>query len=82
MDLMMPVKSGFDAARELRTLNTSDSATIPIIALSADVTSDIGQRCSDAGINYVVCKPIDQSVLFSNLAEGFQRQAESENMEG
>lgn len=82
MDLMMPVKSGFDAARELRTLNTSDSATIPIIALSADVTSDIGQRCSDAGINYVVCKPIDQSVLFSNLAEGFQRQTESGNMEG
>lgn len=74
MDLMMPIKSGLQATRELRELSTADCRSIPVIALTADITSDTEQRCADAGINYVVSKPIDQSTLFSYLAEGFQKQ--------
>ena len=72
MDLMMPVKSGLQTAREIRVMNTPDSKSIPIIALTADITSDTEQRCQDAGINYIVSKPIDQSRLFGYLAECFQ----------
>ncbi len=74
MDLMMPIKSGLQAARELRMLDTSDCITIPIIALTADITNDTEERCSDAGINYVVSKPIDQGTLFGYLAKSFQNK--------
>ncbi len=76
LDLMMPVKSGLQAARELRALGTADCKVIPLIALTADITNDTEQRCADAGIDYVVSKPIDQSTLFGYLAEGFQKHIE------
>ena len=76
LDLMMPVKSGLQAAKELRAMHTADCMTIPVIALTADITSDTEQRCADAGIDYVVSKPIDQSTLFGYLAEGFQKHIE------
>ncbi len=81
LDLMMPVKSGLQAARELRALGTADCMDIPVIALTADITSDTEQRCADAGIDYVVSKPIDQSTLFGYLAEGFQKHIESKESE-
>ena len=70
----MPVKNGEDAAREIRAVDREDAMTIPIIALTADITPDLEERCRDAGIDNIVSKPIDSSRLFSILAEAFQRK--------
>lgn len=75
MDLMMPIKSGEEASREIRELDTPDARTIPIIALTADVTENVTERCQKAGMNYCVSKPIDPSDLFYHMAEEFEKQA-------
>ncbi len=74
MDLMMPVKGGEEAAREIRQLDTEDAAGVPIIALTADVTGDEKKRCREAGMNGCITKPIDPTKLFALLAEEFQKK--------
>ncbi len=68
MDLMMPVKNGTEAAKEIRELPLEDAENIPIIALTADVTEEAKERCRNAGMNCVVSKPIDQEKLFFYLS--------------
>jgi two-component system CheB/CheR fusion protein len=45
MDLMMPVKSGLEAAKEIRAMEKPDAAVIPIFALTADMANDDEYRC-------------------------------------
>lgn len=77
MDLMMPIKNGDDAAKEIRALPGSYAADVPIIALTADVTDNVDEKCQKAGINYCVSKPLDTNLLFNILAEEFQKQINS-----
>ena len=74
MDLMMPVKDGFETSMIIRSMNTPDAQSIPIIALTADITEDVEDRCREAGMFYCVSKPIDPGKLFAYLGEGFQKQ--------
>ena len=67
MDIMMPVKNGLEAAREIRNTVSIDAKTIPIIALTADVQAETESRCLDAGMNAYLCKPIDPDRLFDAL---------------
>ena len=72
MDLMMPVRSGEEAAAMIRAMNKEDAASIPIIALTADVTGEEEERCARAGMNGCISKPIDSSRLYAKLAEVFE----------
>ena len=67
MDIMMPVKNGLEASREIRNTESMDAKTIPIIALTADVQAETESRCLDAGMTAYLCKPIDPEHLFSTL---------------
>jgi two-component system CheB/CheR fusion protein len=74
MDLMMPVKSGLEAAKEIRAMEKPDAAVIPIFALTADMANDVENRCICSGMDQVLEKPIDQNKLFSSLAKAIQKQ--------
>ena len=74
MDLMMPVKSGLEAAEEIRAMEKPDAAVIPIFALTADMANDVENRCICSGMDQVLEKPIDQDNLFSSLAKAIQKQ--------
>ena len=74
MDIMMPVKNGLQAAREIRALMTADAKTIPIIALTADVLEETEERCADAGMTSYLSKPIDPEKLLSTLATELENQ--------
>ena len=74
MDLMMPVKSGLEAAEEIRAMEKPDAAVIPIFALTADMANDVENRCICSGMDQVLEKPIDQNKLFSSLAKAIQTQ--------
>jgi CheY-like chemotaxis protein len=67
MDCHMPVMDGFEATRRLR----SDPAysRIPIIALTASVMEEDKKRCTDAGMNGYVPKPVDLDYLRSQLLQ-------------
>ena len=64
MDLQMPVMNGFEATEYIR--NTMNSK-IPIIALTADVTTVDLAKCKSVGMNDYIAKPIDERVLYSKI---------------
>jgi CheY-like chemotaxis protein len=64
MDLQMPEMNGFEATDYIR--NTM-KLTIPIIALTADVTTVDVEKCRQAGMNDYIAKPIDEKILYSKI---------------
>jgi len=64
MDLMMPEMNGFEASEYIR--NKMDSK-IPIIALSADVTTVDIEKCKAYGMNDYISKPIDEKILLTKI---------------
>lgn len=61
MDVMMPNKNGYEATREIRSLNREDAKTIPIIAMTANAFVEDVQASFDAGMNGHIAKPIDMN---------------------
>ena len=64
MDLQMPVMNGFEATAYIR--NEMKSA-IPIIALTADVTTVDVEKCKAFGMNDYISKPIDEKLLYNKI---------------
>jgi CheY-like chemotaxis protein len=64
MDLQMPEMNGFEAAAYIRkTLNLN----IPIIALTADVTTVDLAKCKSVGMNDYIAKPVDERLLYTKI---------------
>ena len=66
MDLQMPEMNGFEATAYIRTQMNSK---IPIIALTADVTTVDVEKCKAVGLNDYISKPIDEKLLFSKIVK-------------
>ncbi|MEY4874997.1 MAG: hypothetical protein RL708_146 [Bacteroidota bacterium] len=64
MDLQMPEMNGFEATEYIR--NTLHSK-IPIIALTADVTTVDLAKCKAVGMNDYIAKPVDEKLLYSKI---------------
>ncbi len=66
MDLQMPEMNGFEATEYIRnTMNL----TIPIIALTADVTTVDLAKCKAVGMNDYIAKPIDERLLYAKIVK-------------
>ncbi len=65
MDLQMPVMNGFEATEYIRNVMKSN---IPIIALTADVTTVDLAKCKLVGMNDYIAKPVDEKLLYSKIA--------------
>jgi CheY-like chemotaxis protein len=64
MDLQMPEMNGFEATEYIRnTMNLN----IPIIALTADVTTVDLAKCKAVGMNDYIAKPVDERLLYSKI---------------
>ena len=64
MDLQMPEMNGFEATDFIRNRMHSD---IPIIALTADVTTVDLAKCRAVGMNDYIAKPVDERILYSKI---------------
>ena len=70
MDLQMPEMNGFEATEYIRyTMNS----VIPIIALTADVTTVDLAKCKAVGMNDYIAKPVDDRLLYSKIV-GFVKK--------
>jgi len=67
MDLNMPEVGGLDVARAYRFMDP-ESMQVPIIVLSADVTSEAMKECEDAGIDAFLPKPVEARRLLDTIA--------------
>ncbi|MBC7695354.1 MAG: response regulator [Burkholderiales bacterium] len=66
MDLQMPEMNGFEATEYIRKQLKSD---IPIIALTADVTTIDVEKCKTFGMNDYISKPIDDKLLYKMIMD-------------
>jgi PAS domain S-box-containing protein len=64
MDLQMPEMNGFEATEFIRKKMNSK---IPIIALTADVTTVDLAKCKAVGMNDYIAKPVDERLLYSKI---------------
>ncbi|MCI8285266.1 MAG: response regulator [Firmicutes bacterium] len=69
MDLMMPVMSGYEATRVIRSLNRSDAKVVPIIALSANAFEEDIAMAKGAGMNEHLAKPVDIMKMFKVMSQ-------------
>jgi PAS domain S-box-containing protein len=70
MDLQMPEMNGFEATKHIRERMNSH---IPIIALSADVTTVNLEKCIAAGMNGYISKPIEEKLLYNKIMDSMER---------
>ncbi|WP_320814378.1 ATP-binding protein [Flavobacterium sp.] len=70
MDLQMPEMNGFEATEYIR--NTMNSK-IPIIALTADVTTVDAEKCKAVGMNDYISKPLDEQILYIKIIKSLKR---------
>ena len=66
MDLQMPEMNGFEATAYIRDILKSQ---IPIIALTADVTTVNASKCQEFGMDDYISKPIKENLLYSKIVE-------------
>ena len=68
MDLMMPVMSGYEATRVIRSMDRPDAKAVPIIALSANAFEEDIAMAKDAGMNEHLAKPIDIHKMLQTMS--------------
>lgn len=66
MDLQMPKMNGFEATEYIRNRL---QMKIPIIALTADVTTVDLDKCTAVGMNEYIAKPIDERQLYNKIVK-------------
>lgn len=80
LDIEMPEKDGYAAARGMRTLEReSGSPATPIVALTAHARDDYGEKAREAGFSWHLTKPFRRKDFYEVLEKcglSFKRQPE------
>ena len=69
MDVNMPVMDGMEATRQIRALEKGKSHAIPIIAFTADDSTEDQKIFQEVGMNGIIAKPINFKALSSLIRE-------------
>ena len=69
MDVQMPVMNGYEATREVRSLDNPEIANIPILAMTANAFEEDKQAALRCRMNGHIAKPIDIDNLFGTLRQ-------------
>jgi len=73
MDLQMPEMDGYEATRTIRSLPDSNKSSMPIIAVTATVYSEIKDLIEESGMNGYVSKPFEPDQLYSTILEKMRK---------
>jgi two-component system sensor histidine kinase RpfC len=74
MDINMPELSGYEVAKLDRMEHLGESR-LPIVALTADATSETERQCREAGMDAVLTKPVEAAHLLAAIDETYARVA-------
>lgn len=67
MDVQMPVMNGYEATKEIRSLENKELSSIPIIAMTANAFEEDKREAIRSGMNGHIAKPIEIKNLFETL---------------
>ena len=67
MDVQMPMMDGYEATRTIRALDLPRAATIPIVAMTANVFREDVEKCLAAGMNNHIGKPVNIGEVMDKL---------------
>jgi len=67
MDLQMPIVDGFEATRRIRLLEFPKAGLLPIIAMTANITSEDVDNCLSVGMNSHLGKPVNIDEVIKEL---------------
>lgn len=81
MDLHMPVLDGIEATRQIRTFENQVKATIPVLALTADISNDNLETFHETGFDAYCTKPLDIDKINAELARLIDRKLEARQQE-
>jgi CheY-like chemotaxis protein len=73
MDVQMPVMDGIAATRSIRAL-AGPVASVPVIAMTANVFAEQIASFRDAGMNDHIGKPFQRDELFAIIARWLPRK--------
>ena len=69
MDVQMPELDGCEATRQIRQLARGDAASVPILALTGNSSSDDVEAAMQAGMNDYMVKPVKMKLLAKMMSE-------------
>ncbi|NCB01234.1 MAG: response regulator [Spirochaetia bacterium] len=74
LDIRMPGLDGYETTRLIRALKEEENAHVPIIAMTANVSSHEKNRCLAAGMDEYLTKPIIPEELYGVLLDFLPRE--------
>lgn len=69
MDVQMPVMDGYEATRQIRALDDTEKAIVPIVAMTANAFEEDRLLGEAAGMTAYLTKPIDISLIVKELTK-------------
>jgi len=75
MDLQMPVMNGYDATKEIKSMENGKYKDLPVMALTASILSGIQDEIDQAGLDGFLIKPFKAPDLY-NLIKTHVRKEE------
>ena len=67
MDIQMPKVDGYEATRQIRTLERSDAETVPVVAMTANAFTDAMEESKAAGMTGFITKPLVITQIYEAL---------------
>jgi len=78
MDMKMPNMDGLQATRGIRS--QAQNANVPILALTANASSEDRLLCQQAGMNEFLVKPLDPQQLYESMYHWLTRTRHTETL--
>jgi CheY-like chemotaxis protein len=69
MDIQMPRMDGYEATRQIRSLEDPEKANIPIVAVTANAFEEDANMALSVGMNGHLAKPYDIPKILETLNE-------------
>ena len=79
LDINMPEVSGYEVAKLYRMSHIGEWR-LPIVALTADATSETERLCREAGMDAVLTKPVETTQLLAAIDETYAKLAVADRM--